>query len=72
MAGAVNKQLGQWLHDLSAEQRAAIGVIAVDYESLSDHVHRAILLNLERVGIQSYDALLDYSDSDGNAYVIYM
>lgn len=72
MAQSVNRQLGQWLHTLSVEQRAAIGVIAVDYESLADHVHRAILLNLERVGIQSYDALLDYTNSDGDVHVVYL
>lgn len=51
MASTMNTKLGDWLHTLTPQQRAAIGVLCVDYESRADHVHHAIVLNLERAGL---------------------
>ena len=54
MARNMNGRLSCWLVNLTAEQRAGIGVLAVDYESFSDHVQCAIRLNLERACVQEF------------------
>ena len=58
MASSMNAKLGDWLHTLTPQQRAAIGVLCVDYESLADHVQHAIVLNLERAGLHAEAARL--------------
>lgn len=69
----MNSKLSRWLQSLNEDQRAAIGVIAVDYECLSDHVHKAILLNLERVGLSSFSTHVDVEREQGvSAHVIYV
>ena len=55
----MNERLAEWVVNLTSEQRAGLGILAVDYESLSDHVQVAIRLNLERVGLKEFTLPLE-------------